>query len=760
MIDGSRVFFIAMAKPFIVNKSPLSGASDVGASTPITLGLRDADTRVNLSSVFASIVYSTTSYTPVDVIPTSTTDLSAVFSTFNDVAGAAEPRNPADQVIVSGLYQIERTEDGNAEEGFLYLYETAPINKPVAISATLLPSVTSTGSFDYVEFEDWTGMLVGLIHWPLNKGIFLFFRDDGGSAFGKYVTLAGPATSESGERSTFETDTAFDWSSDTWTYKILWDDTPGRRLVTATAISSDGTTEVLLAEADIGSIETFRGSFSLGHQGANSGVVMLVVGNDGRQAADRLDILGLALYAFGGELVQAGGSVSSSTVDVTANSLLLLDQTADGWSQVGTGELGDGLAITRAADSEADTFMLTRAEPDLARQEWLFIFIGTVDNSVHSGSYNSGIGLDIDDGMNRFTIRLLDNFDTTASVGLLTDASKRDIFEGYASVEEDWQNDAMQIILLGSASLDSFRVFYGEDESSIISGSYSSVVASTGTESVSIGFLDSSGVCTGTMTVTSAWLFQNVTFFTRSALPEDEGWTVVQEGSTLTSELAVAANVLGAYYIAYITSPGYVRETGATLYVKASATAWTDEVGALSPIGPIGPVGAICVPGDEGTRAVLLYFYKASSGETYVCLPHSDEDFDEVSRQTAAGQLMSWGVDFTEPHVYILVVNPKQHIRLYMDYSPSPVIDVAWENAADVLNDLPAHLPESDGDPVVGAFGSLHEDHGALVAFSFVRLAVGTGYDLSMSLALTDDELSEHVYGARAETFIDFSDED
>ena len=738
----------------------------------IFVGLRDAETRVNLSSVFISIVYARSIYDPTtEVVPSSTSELSAVFSTFNDVAGAPDPRNPAAQDFDSGLYLIERTGMDDAEEGFVYIYESAPTNRPVAVEATLRPTITSTTSYDYVDFPDWTGMLLGLIHWPKNSGIFLFFRDDGGSSFGKYLSICGPAQDETGLRSAVQVDvTTFDWSTDTWTYRILWDDTPSHRRILVEVVSSDGSVETLLADIDATDVPTFRGSFTLGGQGASSGNAGLVVGNDGHSAGDRMDITSLRLFAFGRDALVGGTRISGSEVSIESSSSTFLHGDSMGWTEVGTGTRTDDsdagtITLTRDEGLDGEVFTLSRTEPDLARKEWMLLLTATMDNSTHPGPYNSGVGVDVDDGTDVFSLRFLDDFDSSFKVGMLVDQSMSTGFEGYNSIDADWPNDDMQIILTGSTSKNLQMMFYTDDEAPATTGAYATSSASSGSTELRVGFCDSDYSYGGTLTITSAWLLPNVQSYESSllSLPDAQGWSVASSavGDASSGRLSLPMNTIGAYYLAYFGSEGYTEETGATAFFKAQVTAWTDSSGAVSPNGPIGPIAAILLP-DAETEAVQVYLYKSSSGETFVCLPHSVSDFDEVSRQTDAGQSISATIDPSIAHVYLLEVCPRSHVRLYLDYAKTPSIDIDWSVLADVTIDLPTHLPEVDGasNPVVGAFGSLNENYGAAVQFAFARISVGTGYDISASLTLTDDDLTNHVYGGQATVFLDFSDED
>lgn len=766
--------------PSIVNRSPAQGAVAVSAKDPVLFGLRDADTRVTLGSIFAAMVHSKTSYAPdaSNLIPKAVSGLPATFSMFNDAFGATDPSytgdegESADESAVDGVYSIERAHDyddpaiPDGQKGFLYLYEEVPVSKPIAVEATLTPTVTTTGTvYSYCDFADWTGMLLGLIHWQRNSGIFLFFRDDGAGT--KYITIAGPAENDVGHRTAVTTDYVLDWSADNWTYRILWDDTAFHRKVVVLALSSDGATEHLLADIAVEDIPTFRGSFSLGGKSATSSVAMLIVGNDGGVAGDRLDITDLKLFAFGRDMLVGGRAFFGSTVGIASNSMALLTGSTTGWAAEGTGgtvSVEDSIAITRASE-DADTYVLSRAEPGLERQEWVLVVNCSVDNSSHLGGYTTGIGVDVDDGTSTFTVRFLDDFDETLEMGTLIDTASSQLLEGYTTFTADWPNDEIQMVLVGSAAKNIFKVFYNDDETPSIEATYTSVSASS-SAGVRLGFCSSEGVFTGTLTVSSAWLFPTVQSYEGTLLtaPEDQGWTVVTAGGTVndttTDVLTLGMNEQDAYYIAYYTSEGYAEETGATLFLKAQVTGWTDDEGAASPIGPIGPIGAILLP-DDDTEAIQIYLYYSSSGETFVCLPHSEDDFDGIAKQTLAGRAQSALIDLSVAHVYILEICPCSHIRLYLDYSTTPSIEVQWKDRSSITMNLPTNLPDSVvGVPVVGAFGSLNESYGVAVRVPFARVAVGTGYDLSAALTLSDDELTDHVFGSTASLYIDFSDED
>jgi hypothetical protein len=754
--------------PIIVNRRPQEGDIDTNALEPFRYGLRDIETRVILGTVYSSAVYARAVYRPT-VLPLedpvlSSENIRATFSIFNDAAGDTVPNNPADQTIETigpdQVYRIERT-TVPPQEGFLYVSDDAQGDNPYSAEVKLNLGITSVSTADYVTYVDFTGVIVGFIIWPENTGVFLFFRDDGT----KRVTIGGPSNDGIGTRPV-ETTVVFDWSADIFTYKIFWDENPKRRKVIVIAVDSAGI-ETVLAEFATTAFNQFLNSVVLGgFEAANPpDKVVLVVGTDGPTPGDRIDVYKADLFRFGRALVIEGGPTGSSVLDRRPNESLLVREEADfdEWGRAGEGTLStnpvsETILLTRlpVLDS-ADLFEFSRGEPDLSRKEWFLILEFTARDSQHLGTFNTGIGIDIEDGSTKHIVRLLNDFFIN-DIGVHNSGPLGDddnYFKGITPI--DWTQD-IRLILLGSDTKGTIRAYLVDDEEIIIdTGTYPASVVTTESK-LSIGFVDLDFEYYGVLSVASFWFASNAFFYepSEATFPEAQGWTRIFSGGTRSitgSHLTGNYATTGEFDIYHISDPDYDEESGASIWLKGKVSAWTDEFGAVSPPRKeIGPIAFLA----STTVGVQLYFVESETGRRFVYLPRQLDDVVDVMAQNVEGARISAELDFTEFHAYQLVLKPFQHIRLYVDYSTAPAIEIPWESASIAMRTFPTNVPPTS----TIAFGSLGEESGVEFDFSFVRASIGTGYDLIIRQNLAEEDLQNHVYGSEAELLTDFEDVD
>lgn len=752
-----------MADPVIVNRRPDEGDTDVSADTPFRFGVRDVDTRIDLTSVYAAAVYGKAIYEPDEDIPSNDDALkaeaTAYFSTFDDASGTAEPGNPCDQTIedVSGtdVYRIEKSDaDGVPQEGVLFIHVDDEGVRPYAASAKIDLAFVDTGSSAYLPWSDAVGPLMGLVYWAENTGVFLFFRDDGT----KKVSIVGPAEDGSGTRSV-ETTTVFDWSAEAYTYTIVIDPSVYRRKVMVFATDSAGE-ETLLAELDLDTFNEFLASVRMGNLYAEDAPskVTAVLGIDPRDMGNYIDIYDFVLHGYGAVLVQAGGQTGSSEVVVTPLEALHTpgEDGFDDWRSVGTMEVEatDNSSILTA---EAGSAYLRRDETDLESGEWLVLGKLAGANASHAGFYTTGMALIVEDGTRAFKLHFLDNF-AANFIGIEeADADEHDDVSGYKIPSDgpDWET-AFSFQLLGSASRD--RLLLTVDGAETIDHTYSaSGYPSSTTAGVSFGFTET-GDFSGDFYLFYLWLFPNCVFYEgeEATYPEAQGWTRTTSGATRSladEDLEIDATGVGHYDIYSVTDSTYDETSGAAVIFSAALESWTDDAGASSPPrSEFGPIAAVRTT----TVAAQVFFVKNLDGVVYVYLSHEASDVSDVLAQNEAGRAISAEIDLDEEHIFILDVKPFHYIRLYLNMETTPAIEVKWEDSGTGLRALPTNMP---ADAVV-AVGSLGEDAGVKGTFSYFRSSIGRGYDFSASLSLTEDALQEHVYGSKADIVIDVQDED
>lgn len=756
-----------MANPQIVNKTPADGQTSINIVDGVSFSLRDVDSRVDLATLWSSMIYAQVNYEPDD-LPLVDDDFTASavvrFGGFDDTPGAIEPTSSANQTIVTigpdKVYRIERTVSSpSTERGFLLASADSRVGIPVGVQVTLdIPTWTSAPtSFGYVTYTDFTGVMLGLIHWMRNTGVFLFFRDNAGT---RRITVAGPSTDSFGTR-TVEQTTILDWSADTYTYTILFDDTPGREKILVIAKDSTGA-ETRLADITVSSLPEFLANVSIAGYESNlpPDMITMVLGTDGPTLGDQLDVYAADLAAFGNTTIQAGVESGAASLYLMSNDVIALDPTAgvaDFWAESST----DG-TITVSTDSvsiEKDTagshYYLGREEPDTTRQEWLLVGKISGFDITHIGTYNTSVGVDVHDGTNAYELRFLDDF-IDNYVGLFSGTDKGVLADyTFPSTNVDWET-AFTFTMWGSTSRGTVRVYFSQDDDpDIDTGAYSAPTVSTDT-SVRVGFLDS-GAQYGAMQVEYLWTMMNVTLYepVDTSYPEAQGWIRTNAGGSRTNtsdRLQLNQTTAGSYDIYYITDPDYDETSGVSCFLKLNISAWTDSAGAASPSRlEYGPVLAL----RSDTTFAQLHFVSAEDGTTYAFFSSSASDYLDVLSQNTAGAAISCEVDTSSDTVFLVELKPRQYLRLYINYAIDPSIEVGWDDIDTVLRAAPTNL---NAAAVVG-FGSLGEDSGVNVEFAWVRASLGTGYDLVTAHEASDADMG-NIYGSKADVVIDFEDMD
>lgn len=756
-----------MASPKIVNRRPDEGDTDVSLSTPFRFGVRDADTRVDLSTIYGSATFARAVYRPDEDLPTADAVLAAAgagltLSVFNDASGAVNPGDPCDQTLevvgADTVYRIEKSGvDDAPQEGMLYV--TLPAQdpaQPYAAKVTLDLAFVTAASYSYTTHADFVGVVVGFIYWPENTGIFLLFRDDGT----KRITVAGPAEDGIGTRPV-SASVAYDWSSIT-TYTIYVDPTVYARKAQVYATDTAGE-ETFLAEVDLDTLNEFLPSVRMGSLYAENtpdSKVTLVFGLDGTDQGNYIDIYSFSLANYGRVLVHQGMQTGSSTVETLPSELIetIGAGGADEWSSQGTflyETTSAALHITAATGPAA----YSREEPDLATGEWLVIGRIAGENAVHEGTYFTGMGVRVEDGTRRIQLSLLDDF-SGHTIGVDdADAAEDAVLTGYRLPADavEWE-DAFSFTLLGSLSRDALRLYVGdEDEVAAVDAAYTAAGYDASADTAATFGFTASGDYAGDFYLAHLWVFPNCTFYepVDATYPEAQGWTRLNADGTrqlIADDLEIDCAVAGAYDVYYIDDATYDETSGAALIFKATVAAWTDAAGASSPVrSEFGPIALV----RTSTVAAQVRFAVTDDGVAYVFLSNEDDDYLDVLAQNTAGQSISAEIDLDTAHVYLLDVKPRQYVRLYLDYATEPAIEVAWP-ASGALRELPAIVAPT----AVVAWGSLDENSGVKCTFPWVRASIGKGYDMKVNLSVAGADLQSKVYGSLVDLLLDVQDED
>jgi hypothetical protein len=761
-----------MASPQIVNRRPDEGDTSVDALAPFRFGVRDTDTRADLTTVYSLAAYGRGIYAPSNgQLPAVDDVLEAAgvgvyFSTFDDAAGTTEPGNPCDQTLevvsLTDVYRIEKSDlDGVAQEGVLFLTVDAPTRvQPCMFRAQIDLVNVNTDPFDYVTFSGFTGVLMGAAYWPENTGVFLFFVDDGT----KKIVTAGPASDGIGTRPV-STTTVFDWSVKAYVYTVLVDPTVHARKVLVFVTDPDTGDETLLDEIDMDSLNEFNATVRIGALYAEDSPEKLsfLVGGDLTDQADYIDIYGIDVYDYGKVLLVGGAPTADVLLDVSATESLFAygpDGVSTDWSTSGSPEITQTVAATKLTTTVGSEYIY-RDEPDLSSGEWLVMGRLAGANSVHSGTYTSGMGLSLSDGTRAFNLTFLDDF-TDRFLGIEESAAADDdIVSGYKtpSTDTDWE-DGFDFVLLGSTSRDILRLYVDSDDTAAVDHTYTAAgYPAATTARLRLGFFDSASV-SGDFYLAHLWLLPNCTFYEAvdATYPDAQGWTRTNSGSAVRAlsagRLEIDCATTGEYDIYSLTDATYDSTSGVAVVFRFELESWVDAGGALEPIRTeIGPVAAVQVT--TGV-AVQVAFTQSELGTFYIFLPGGASTYRDVLNRTATGRALSAEIDLSAPRVIHLDVKPRQYVRVYIDHNPVPVIDVDWLVYEDVVRTLPTNMPAA----ATVALGSLGEDTGVHGHFDFFRASPGRGYDLAITFNASESDLQDKIYGSLADLLIDVQDED
>lgn len=715
------------------------------ATDLVRLGVRDQDTSVDVDSLYAALLYAPVTYR-AEYVPEEDPifqleEVEQSFISFNDTSYELDLNNPSTTSVLTvggePVYRIVRGAD--AGEGFLYF--TAPITSASPIGMACRVSISALvlgGSYSYVTWGDFTGVMLGFLHWPRTTGLFLWFRDD---TVTKRITITGPALDDAGTRVEYAT-VAFDWSSeDSFTYRILWDETQGRDVMAVSVLGASS--ETLLYSGTITGIDSFLDGVKVGQDHEEAERAGLIVGIDAPET-DSIDVYKAALYTFGGVALRSGLPTVRSTSTVQSDESIPLD--ADRWTVAGEG-IFDGEAFTRT-DGEAGSLLAARDEPALFQREWVVYAKFHAEVGQHPGTYDTGMGIVVEDGASVLSLRLYDDFDTHTLGFLHGDA---DVDTDYAFPVDDveWENSTT-VALVGSGVRNLVRTWMNGVLGTEFSYDPGDYPAST-ERRLSVGFIPEGH--SGTLTFEYLWLLPRALCFEGidATFPEAQGWvrsSALATRSWSTPSLLVDARAAGAYDI--YTAEAAVLEalSGAVIVGEITVSGWESSGRVNAPNVQVGPVAMAAY---SRTKGAYLCCAVAENGRMYVYIPTSDlaASLTAVLRQTVAGRARSAELDFTQKHTYMLRVSPLNHVRLYVDFEL--VIDIPWSTTEGF--DLPAHGLAAQA---YAAFGALQE--GVSLSIGNARAAFGRGYDLGLGLSLTEDQLQQYVYGSDVATYLDFED--
>lgn len=746
------------APPSIVNSYPEDGEYDVDPRVLLKFGVRDPDTRVLRSSIRSILLFHRVHYI-ADNLPQYDPALRRgegkwAYTVFSDAAVAGPATSPAAQSLVPAGLEIVKT-SALRQDSFLFASDRLVPDRPCGAEIVLTDLANwITGTQDYYSDPDYTGIMVSMINWKYRTGLFAMLMYDG---VDYYINLTGPATGV-GTRYVIQNSLLLDWSTGTWRFRFVWDDTPTQESVFF--IVDNGTEEFtyVLDQAAVAALkaQTFLPGLTIGAHSSSvaDDRVMAGVGLD-NGLASTLTVQQLSVSGYGERLL-AGGHTSPAvaSVEVTPNSCINLRAGERDWLQDGPGtvtEVSGNLSLT--VEPNAGAAYLKRAEPDLSRQQWMVLATFQIPYSApFPASVKQGLGVEVSDGNSQFVFSFLDD-SLAKRVGFWTGGTGETLSDFSYGVETDWTVPS-SFLLAGDGVLDRMLVEVNEDLYLDLTYSGSDLAASTEL-GLKVGLLASSSDLR-VLEIGSLWVFPTALFAEPllTTLPDSQGWVLEQSGA------AAATIVDDEYYFNCGDYPGeYVFYTdvppgaetelhqGGALYFKFLLVSWADANYASSPYSSeIGPIVAVAISDNFSADLCLVRTMDAD----YVYIRNEDGGLSDVLAQGEIGKLISAKIDLGVKHSFLLDVKPGRYVRLFVDLDSDPAIDIPW----DQFSLRPSILPAG----AVCGFGSINPDAAVSGTFSFCRAGRGRGYDLRASVTSSDDVLIAWAYDSHATLLTDLED--
>lgn len=799
-----------MGNPSVENLKP-GEAGTFSPTDPISFSVRDGDsTRVTRTSVNSLITFSKTTYQP-----TSLPSGADYFDVFNDVLPESRPSAPVDRYLMDDIpydsdgdsvdddtygpvLVLEKAVAGEATEKGILFVEADAGSEPTPVGCEIRMGIQSytTGPADYFADPDYVGALAGFVYWPLNTGVFFFFKDDGAT---KSVVVCSPAQNGAGDRNLSQ-ETVLDWAGTDnapVSFRVVLDPTPRlyKVWVFATSEVSGSYEETLLFEAGIDDLGQFQAAGRIGNyyvdEGSNKIAVLAGISSGG--VSDYVEIHSLQVDEYGTYLVAGGGPAVDATYSRRTSDSLLV-QTIDDLSVWNTEEVTDllsesGTVFSIEKDSSAENAAAYFEESDLKSRQFLLLYKGSVRLQDHSGSQSTGIGVDVDDGTSLTALRFLDDF-STYRLGIFN-GSSRDATADFSTTEIDWSDTTPEILVFADQAQGVLKAYVStegdvQDEvAPVIDTVYSTTASQYSLPSVALGFVDSSvsGVAYGGRLSTSKLLLlPNCTFFHPLTayvafggvvLPSDSGtwsaWSSVEGGSSSVSSGVVSdaepfwsieptTNAEYEFFFQTLTDQEYSPgESGISLFAQVQINSWIDQFGVSESIRvPTASVLAI----DMGDELFLqLQAIKSATGEFYLYFSQDAQDYIEVLNQTEAGIKISTAVDGAAMHYIMVSLRPGDGIYVYLDLDSTPSISIPWEDKSSVQRSSDV-LTSGTHSVSVGAIPYSSAGEALSLTLGPIGYSVGSGFDFRASLSVSDSVLEDKVYGARANVLVDVSDED
>lgn len=727
-----------MANPVIVNVAPAPG-SVAKVLAPARFSIRSSSLEIDRSTVTfyrgaGPVFYDAAS----GILPENHEDL-----TFKLFALEGIVNNLSDRAIVGTELEIAKTA-GVAQEA---LYLMGGLEAPADPEAILMVEFTVRIPWSGVTHDnDDSGVRVGL--WAGDSGVTVRFR---GGVNPRAIELWDAAYSTA-SRPIVGGDPyryVYDWDDQTDTYKLLWH--PRANLVRLYRSTGQGatTTDDLIIDGEVSDFPSLPAEEQRIHP------PWVFFGHSTPAAISTSYWSNVYLFNVASAPIYNGLPVGEQAGLVQSDQVCEYRATTapedaeqpwsplpDSFGQIGTSKRLDNNWLTLQRDSVLDSIGFFREETrlDTGITVFDFTFRGELD-FIQSGTQNTGMEFYIDNGVAVARVALLWS-DGVSYLGIFTGGDPKDV-ASYAADIVSWHVERTFRLTLdpaGQTVLSSINVAdEGVDEEYFV-GVLTSGLPASEMPGPGIGFLHNAN----TSEAKGALRVKRVRYSTdlRSvdSTPIPVAWT--EDGTGVQSDedgyVTLESTSQGDHFFYYREETVGDSENGVSVEFRTRVTEYSID-GEESPIRAMPGVGMVI--NDETNHLAVLFADAGPPDERIVFLAETDTDYAATLLKIRAGDAtvegIYAGVDWTEFHLYRFHRTPAGRLRLFIDNSATPSID---------LEDRSYSYPASETVQWQIKFGNVLS--GALVTsqWKFLRYNISKGFDFSVAPIEGGEPLFSHAF--------------
>lgn len=644
-----------------------------------------------------------------------------------DDTGARTPN--AGQCTVSGDqdagWTLTHARDGSPQAGTWSLQTQVPDDRMLwghAVRVYLPENMGGTIARLPGLGDRYAGVTIGSIHGRTGLGIFaapVFDAGDGGG-----IALYTFALDGTGARIDLGT-LSMEWVEHTLTFLFVWDALSGDVIVrividpeegedaveqSATYRFNDLTPALPATQIGLWSPEkTVRTSAS------ESSASVLVCALESTQAGDSIHIQQVDVLVSGVRLFRAGNA-RDARVRIASDAFLRMDETID----TGFAGYDDGGVVTRVSGGLSLLVGPAHVSDGVVQDGdgwstggWAWTAILRAPEMLHTGSFFSGVGVRIGDGVQTIVVALLDDFSGTRSIGLRIGEDDIGAFGSYEVVEEvDWTATTEIAVWFDPETGYGLQINRGTvhmiestpDEVENTPGAYLGALSSVYPKAdviVQVDHVDA---------MPRARVFQPGV----SVVNGETVWGLSGDGPVVTDNALILTDAALTVQ-ADTFEPTW--QSGCAVTVDLHVRSWVWEGRASPSRVPIGPLLWLR---ESDTRGIGLYAIEGGDGQTYLYLRTGSEDDGDVLARTERGVSISYPAP-TLLHArtrITVLLDPWRGLRLCLDGTPGFAIQRSgWSPVPDGID---GSLPLT-----VGGYA------GILAVF---RVAYGSGRGLALDV--------------------------